>query len=310
MEIESCKICGSEVKEPSHFWKEHRLKQADYYLQNFPKQDLYTKESLIFKTKEQYFSADFNNRDNLKSYLNNLPKQEIKSYCVDLFKKRKEYRNLIYSPTQVELRSVISPPVNFINKYFDEGYLKFCKSLGFVNRFTYDTSFSIKINPNAQNCDILVDSREQKYLDLDHNTSISTLNYGDYRLSDFDLGGRIVVERKSLPDFIGTFGKNVQRFENEVVRAAEDNGYILVIVEEELIKALKFNTLKYVSKKIRVSPDFIFHNVRELLQKYTNLQFIFVKNRAESARILKKALFSNGVFKQFDVQMATDLQLI
>ena len=43
-----CKICNLETLERSHFWKEHKIKEYDYYSRLEPKFDLFTKEVIEF----------------------------------------------------------------------------------------------------------------------------------------------------------------------------------------------------------------------------------------------------------------------
>jgi hypothetical protein len=73
---------------------------------------------------------------------------------------------------------------------------------------------------------------------------------------------------------------------------------------------LSFQYLDYVSKKIKVTPEFVFFNVRELIQKYSNVQFLFVDGRADCVKIMKKIFFSNGEYKKYDLQLMYDLKLL
>jgi hypothetical protein len=60
----------------------------------------------------------------------------------------------------------------------------------------------------------------------------------------------------------------------------------------------------------RVTPDFIFHNVRDLIQQYPHIQFLFVDGRQECVRIVKKLLLSDVLKDKFDLQLAYDLKLL
>ena len=66
---------------------------------------------------------------------------------------------------------------------------------------------------------------------------------------------------------------------------------------------------KIISKKIKLTPDFICHQLRELMGKYNNIQFIFVKGRKEAAKITEKILFSSGICKEFDCQYSYKIGL-
>ena len=114
--------------------------------------------------------------------------------------------------------------------------------------------------------------------------------------------------RKSLPDFIGTMSAGYERFNNEIERAVEEEAYLVVLVEETLARASSFQFLPYISKKIKATPEFIFHRVRSLIQKYPNVQFLFVNGRKESSRVMEKIFTSECVFKQIDLQLAYDLK--
>ena len=62
-----CKNCGKEFENDRQLHahiKAHKLKVADYYHQYFERRDKYSGDLINFKTKEQYFSSDFNDRRN------------------------------------------------------------------------------------------------------------------------------------------------------------------------------------------------------------------------------------------------------
>ena len=82
------------------------------------------------------------------------------------------------------------------------------------------------------------------------------------------------------------------------------------MVEEKLTSALSFQYLPHISKKIKATPEYIFHNVRELLQSYDNLQFLFVDGRAEMTRIIESIFASNCFYKKIDLQLAYDMKIL
>ena len=119
------------------------------------------------------------------------------------------------------------------------------------------------------------------------------------------------IERKSVPDLIGTLSSGLERFKNEINRAAEQKAYMVILVERNLSDCLAFNRLKHVYKKnTRVTPDFIFHNVRDLIQEFSHIQFLFVNGRGECVRIVKKLLLSGALKERYDLQLAYDLKLL
>ena len=241
----------------------------------------------------------------MKRWLKEQPLEKAQQYCKNFLIKRKEIKNLIYSPTQVELRSIMAPSIIFYNKIF-ENYYDICSSLGLENKFLrlnlIQDNFKNKLNPKDT---IYVDTREQSWLKFNFPFEIKTLPFGDYTCSNNNCN--CFIERKSLSDFIGTLGvKNYDRFKNEIQKAKENNSYIIVMIEETLSNALSFQYLPHISKKIKVTPEYIFHNVRELLQEYDNLQFLFVDGRLEMTRVIESIFASDCSYKNFDLQLAYD----
>tara|TARA_Y100000401_G_scaffold86599_1_gene71908 strand:- start:164 stop:679 length:516 start_codon:yes stop_codon:yes gene_type:complete len=159
---------------------------------------------------------------------------------------------------------------------------------------------------------IYIDSREQKPLNIsDFPTEVKGLKFGDYCLNDKSKTHNTYIERKSVPDLIGTLSSGLERFKNEINRAAEEEAYMVILVERKLEECLAFNRLSHVYKKnTRVTPDFIFHNVRDLIQEFPHIQFLFANGRKECVRIVKKLLLSDVLKDKFDLQLAYDLKLL
>src|SRR3990167_637746 len=97
-ELEVCQICNEPVVKLNHFFHKHGFTLAEYCTQQFNRRDILTKEPIVFKTVDQYFSSDFLNKNNLKKYLKSLPRDQAIFYCQNLLIKRKEDKQLIYSP--------------------------------------------------------------------------------------------------------------------------------------------------------------------------------------------------------------------
>ena len=82
----------------------------------------------------------------------------------------------------------------------------------------------------------------------------------------------------------------------------------------------KFNTALYfnhqikshnkekVFKKVKATPEFIFHRVRRISQKYPNVQFLFVDGRKEASRVIDRIFTSGCIHKKIDLQLAYDLK--
>ena len=73
---------------------------------------------------------------------------------------------------------------------------------------------------------------------------------------------------------------------------------------------MSFQYLPHISKKIKATPEFIFHNVRQLLQDFDNLQFVFVDGREEMKRTIESILASKCFYKKVDLQLAYDMKLL
>ena len=309
-----CKVCGQEFeterKLHSHL-KKHDLRVAAYYQKYYPRYDLYDGKIIKFKSKDYYFNTEFNTRTNQLKWLDSLPKEEAESYLKKLLIDRKEKKNLIYSPCQVELRSTPIPSIISYEKKIGN-YYKFCESIGFQNKYESIDNIAVGSSPSEdKDIKVYVDTREQLPLKFNIPTESKGLKFGDYALSDKSLTCNCYIERKSLADFISTISvQNYERFCREIERAAENEANLIIVVEESLTNALSFPFLPHISKKIRVTPEFIFHQVRDMIQKYDHIQFLFVKGRKESVRVIEKIFFSSCIYKKIDLQLAYDKKIL
>ena len=307
-----CKVDGKEFKDEKslHFaLRGYGLNKEKYYHKYYPKKDLLTGEIINFKTKDQYLNSDFNDKNNMKKWLKEQSLDNAKEYCINLLIKRKKDKNLIYSPTQIELRTIMSPSVIFYNKIFDD-YYDICSSIGLENKFIHPNNITSQFKNKLTTKDtIYVDTREQSWLKFDIPFEIKTLSFGDYSCSNENCN--CYIERKSLSDFISTLSvKNFDRFKNEIEKAQKNNSYLIVIVEEKLASALSFQYLPHISKKIKATPEYIFHNVRSLIQEYSNLQFLFVDGRNEMKRVIESIFASKCFYSRVDLQLAYDMKLL
>lgn len=308
-ELEFCKICCKEVKALSHFYRNHGLTLEEYILKFFPKKDLSDGLPIIYKTPESYFSSDFNNKINLKRYLTNLPKESAADYCKNLIIKRKQDKDLKYTPLHVELASLpCFPPVHYLNSLFD--YQLFCQEIGLINRTqrVILNGFSSVYPDPLPNSYIIIDSRENQPLKFDIEYRVDKLDVGDYMFSDYPT---LVFDRKSLPDFIGTMSQGFDRFIKELERAEKAGIYLIMLVENSFQAALHFNQLPWMKRvKTKASPEFIFHQLRSLIQQFSNFQPLFVENRKEAVDYMMKGFLSGGNFKYYDLQLAYQLKSI
>jgi len=307
-----CKVDGKKFKDEKSLHlalRSYGLNKEKYYHKYYPKKDLLTGEVINFKSKEQYFNSDFNDKNNMKKWLKTQPIEVAQDYCKGILKKRKEEKNIIYSPSQVELRTIMSPSIIFYNKIFED-YYDLCSSLGLENKFIHPQNISNQFKNKLSLRDLIyVDTREQNWLRFNIPFEMKTLPYGDYTCSNNNCN--CYIERKNLSDFISTLSSgNLERFNNEILRAKKNGAYLVVIVEEKLSNALSFQYLPHISKKIKATPEFIFHNARTLLQEHSNLQFLFVDGREEMKRVIEFIFASKCFYKKIDLQLAYDMGLL
>ena len=307
-----CKVDGKEFKDEKSLHlalRGYGLNKEKYYHTYYPRRDLLTGDTINFKSKDQYLNSDFNDKNNLKKWLKQQTIEKAQEYCRGLLVKRRNDKNLIYSPSQIELRTIMSPSIVFYNKIFDD-YYELCYDIGLENKFINQNIITnqFKNKLNSKNT-IYVDTREQNWLKFDIPFEIKTLPFGDYTANNDNCN--CYIERKSLSDFISTLSvKNFDRFKNEIEKAHVNNSYLIVIVEEKLSNALSFQYLPHISKKIKATPEYIFHNVRQLTQEYSNLQFLFVDGRTEMKNSIEAILASNCFYKKVDLQLAYDMKLL
>ena len=307
-----CKVDGKEFKDEKSLHlalRGYGLNKEKYYHTYYPKKDLFSGETINFKNKEQYFNSDFNDKNNMKKWLKDQPIEKAQEYCKSLLVKRKADKNIAYSPTQVELRTIMSPSVVFYNKIFND-YYDVCSEVGLENKFVHPKNITNQFQKKLTVRDtIYVDTREQSWLKFDIPFEIKTLPFGDYSCSNDNCD--CYIERKSLSDFISTLSiGNLDRFKNEIIKAKENNAYLIVVIEEKLANALSFQYLPHISKKIKATPEYIFHNVRQLIQDYDNLQFLFVDGKNEMKRVIESIFSSKCFYKKIDLQLAYDLKIL
>ena len=308
-----CAICGKEFetdrKLHSHL-KAHKMRMVEYYQSQFPRYDKYDGKIIKFKNKEQYFEADFNSRTNLRMWLKNSNTEEVKKYCKEILIRRKEKKELVYSPSQSELRSLIFPPIQYYNEIFGD-YYKLCKQLGFKNKHQNFNEIVVGSEWQKPEYEILIDTREQRPLKFKRNVKLIKLDYGDYAFSSPEASCKAFIERKAVGDFLATISGGYERFVREIQRSVDDEANLIVIIEQKLSNVLYFNHQRKnhggkVYSKVKATPEFIFHRVRSLSQKFSTIQFLFVDGKRESARVIEKIFTSGCVHKKIDLQLAYD----
>ena len=303
-----CKVCSEEFASDASLHKHlkvHEMRVVQYYQTHYPRYDIYNKEIIKFKNKEQYFSSEFNSRTNLRMWLKAQTKEAAQEYCKNILVSRKNKKKIVYAPTQVELRSIMSPPINYYNELFGD-YYELCKSVGFEIKHRNLHGPIDSISAVGLGRVVYVDTREQRPLKFNLPIEIKTLNFGDYSFSDRDATCNCYVERKSLQDFVGTLSGGFDRFCREIERSKDSDANFIVVIESDFNDVAGFQFLREVNKKVKATPEYIMHNVRDIIQKYPHVQFLFVKGRKEAVRVIEKIFTCKCLYKEVDLQLAYD----
>lgn len=307
-----CAVCekdfASDRQLHAHI-KVHKMRMVEYYQTHHPRHDKYDDSIIKFKNKKQYYSTDFNSRENLRNWLKETPPEVSKKYCKDILADRKSKKDLIYSPSQVELRTLLFPPIQHYNKIFGD-YYSLCKELEYKNKFTNVDNIVLGEEYDKEKYKIFIDTREQKPLKFERAFRVRKLKFGDYAFSDKDVSCNSYIERKSIVDFVGTISGGFERFQNEINRAKEADAYLVIVVEKSLSQAMSFPELKEISSKIKATPEFIFHRVRSLIQDNDHIQFLFTKDTHEASRVTEKIFTMGCLFKKIDLQLAYDKKIL
>lgn len=285
-----------------------KLKQEDYYITYHPRFDRADGRPIPFKTVDQYLSQDFVDKNSLKKWLKTGTPETIE-WAKTWMHQRKCDKQLIYAPSQVELRTLPGPAMTYYEGI--GGYYNVAKAMGFASRYCDDAPVFADL-PDAT---IICDTREQTPVQLACAMERDTLNVGDYALkSPHDLGIRI--ERKSLGDFCGTLsdrpvrGKDgeptgqtpLRRFDAELARAEKQSLYVVMMVEASISDVQSFDHLPQ-TRWIRAKPAYILKNLRDLLTKYPlTFQALFVDGRIEMAQKLPRVLKLGCQVKSLDAQ--------
>lgn len=299
-----CQICDKEYEDEGSFHKHlkaHKMTQASYYQTYFPRHDVFDGQLIRFKNKEYYFNTDFNDKANFKKWLESITPDKARQYVLDFLMKRKAKKGLIFAPTQVELKTLMLPGIKYINEKLG-GYEPLCAELGLKIRFSkqeLDTASFKDISRKT----IFKDTREQTPLDFDQTTKSRGMKFGDYSI----IGSDIYIERKSLGDAWGTLTGGKDRFEREIIRAKVAGAYLVVLIESPFVSVERYPFLKQVHGRIRIPVEFVYHTIRDLMQKYDHIQFLFVQDREEASRVVKRIFEADNQVRDLDLQLLYDL---
>jgi hypothetical protein len=298
-----CKVCGEEFNYfpelQKHLRYYHKLSAKSYFETWVKRIDRFNGKKLEYKSFEQYITCDFIDKKNYKNWLKTLSKEECSDYFKSKLRQYCDLKTLDIAPSQVECQSInCLLPVSTMESFSGMGYKDLYQKYGLRSRFNYELPKDIPCTPIPQ---IIVDSREQKPFDFKEHTILnSKLEYGDYSLHP---NNKLAIERKSLSDLYGTLSGGRERFEREIQKAQKLEGYIVVVVESTL------NNMIYQKQKFgKASGEFIAHNMRQLLRKYDNLQFVFCDGREEAKQRTLHILTMNEEACKIDLQYYFDTE--
>jgi hypothetical protein len=291
-----CKECGEEFASEkalhAHI-KKHGLYVADYYVKHYPRFNKLTGNPIQFRKKEQYFTTDFANRNQMRQWCEKSDKSEVRSYILKVLAERIKMKEWEYAPNHLELYKTKLPDIDIYKKYCG-GYNKACKEIGMepllkmplTKKFFND--FDVKV---------FIDTREQKPLHFKNSESLK-LDFGDYTLAGEDFTNTF-VDRKSPTDFLGTFGKGFDRFRREMERCVNVGGYMYIVVEKEIREMHK----QYFPGKRPSSLNWAFSNMVKLQHEFPRkCQFVFTRCREQSQLIIPKLLALGEELWETDIQ--------
>lgn len=271
------------------------MKQADYYAQYHPRVCKATGIPIPFKDYEQYFDTDFISQDAMKDWFKSAARAEVAEYALHMIETRVVSKNLSFAMGDTELQSLGWPRARFFEKLGN--YASACEKWGLKRRFDY--------NARPFNCPkstpIIIDTREQDFLSFGNvKTSRAKLEYGDYALQNDQT---VAVERKSLQDLIGTLIAGYDRFAREIERCQEVGGYLVVLCETDIHSALRFDEIPKIKSHTKVSPQVVFHNIRQLSQIYGDaVQFAFCHDRLHMSCVTTTVLNLGDSVRKLDIQ--------
>ena len=296
-----CKECGRKFDKEKSFHghlRSHNMDVQKYYEVHCPRYDWWDGSLIKFKNKEHYFSENFNSRSNLLSWLTKkATPEEAKIYSIELLKQRKEEKGLIYAPDFVYLKSLFIPSIDYYEKY-QGGYNKVAESIGLQPRYNYEAKITVKAVENS-GLTIHTDSREQKALSFTSPTVKNTLNFGDYGCNGTYFSN-VWVDRKEISDFVSSLSSGYERIIREIERAKEQGAYLIFACERPLKEALAIEYLPFLHTQC--TSSFIFHRIRDLLQKYNHLQFCFCSGRQHLSHTIEQIFLMQGTVKTLDLQ--------
>jgi hypothetical protein len=301
-----CKECSkyfSSLELLHKHLRTHKVNQPTYYQRHYPRYDKFDGNLILFKSRDHYLNTDFNSRANLAAWVRKVSPEVCTEYIKDFLVARKERKGLVYAPCQVELRTLMIPGMHFIEGLVGD-YAGFVKALGFKVKFD-KLGFDGRWRVFGKEHKIFTDTREQMPLKFTLPTIPEALPFGDYKLNDDDFTQNCYIERKAVGDLYGTVTNGYERFCRELERAKEAKAYMVILVEGSLdmVRAYPSQTGGWV----HISPEYVYHQIRKMIQEYPHIQFLFVQNREQASRAIERIFCSDGQYRHIDLQYAYDM---
>ena len=275
-----------------------------YYHKHFPRKDRLTKETIPFKTYDQYFSTLFASQANRQEYYETASQKDVHDAIIDEWHINLKTKTLTTLPPETFFMLTDLCKIHDIQRSFGSA-MQFCKELRLTQ--VYDkqlpVEFWIDTEQEMNDMEVLIDTREQHPYKFRKST-VQKLSFGDYMAAG-DYFSKVSVDRKNPSDFCSSFGSNIGRIRNSL-DLAEDMGYrVYFVVEstpdemEELTRRNKWDNTRY---------GFIYKNVREVLVDYPTTQIIFCHNRACAQHLTRKILFYGERIWNVDLQYFYNLE--
>lgn len=274
-----------------------------------PRFDLLTGEAIPFKTKERYLSSYFKDRITMRKWYKETARENAQQKTIEMIINRCKVKKILWGLSEVELRTSPLPTASLlylVGIHYDD----IIKRAGLKKRFEYK-NFSLAVEADDLNkkTTIIQDTREKlplKSWSKNIEVEIKKLNYGDYAPKENP--AKLFVDRKSMGDLIGSLSSgNFDRVCREIQRAKDDGAYLFFVVEHAFQKALCFEH-SYSGKFAKASPDYIFSQLREIMQNFDNVQFAFVPSREESCAFIEYLFKLGERAKHYDWQFLINLK--
>jgi len=122
---------------------------------------------------------------------------------------------------------------------------------------------------------IIVDSREQAPFTFAHQRYEAQVEGGTLSVGDYSLAGlidRVAVERKSLPDLVACLGRERERFERELQRAAALDAFMVAV-------EASWGELAQGNYRSQLNPHAACQSVLAFQARY-RIPFLFAGSRA------------------------------